>query len=173
MRSLSYFYNFQMQYSPPTIPLYWWSFYNTSTFVARTSARKRSTDMLMHYDKSRSLIYDFIETVLQRFGYFGNECLLKVICEVARAPLSEDFNASDEDTRQLHITDNDGHEIVDDYGRIIYHKLINAIFTPLYSNVNERYINAREAGQNGANCDETFGECPIVEQLFKRYTQFI
>ncbi|KAI8121884.1 hypothetical protein CVS40_7250 [Lucilia cuprina] len=109
-RSLGYFYNFQMQYPPPTIPVYWWSFYNTTTFAARRNARKRSTKMLLSYDKSRSLIYDFIETILQR---------------------------------------------------------------PLRSNVDDRYINARIAGENGANCDETFGKCPIVEQLFKRYTQYI
>lgn len=65
-RSLNYFYNFQIQYPPPTIPLYWWSFYNTTTFVARTGRRKRFKDSVMQFDKSRSLIYDFIATILER-----------------------------------------------------------------------------------------------------------
>ncbi|XP_037808481.1 uncharacterized protein LOC119601555 [Lucilia sericata] len=172
-KSLSYFYNFQMQYPPPTIPVYWWSLYNTSTFAARRNARKRSTEMLLSYDRSRSLIYDFMETILQRFGDFGGECLLKVICEVARAPLIEDMNASNEGSIQMHITDNDENGILDDNGRNIYHKLINLIFTPLRSNVDERYINARIAGETGANCGETFGKCPIVEKFFKRYTQYV
>ncbi|KNC21779.1 hypothetical protein FF38_03981 [Lucilia cuprina] len=128
-RSLGYFYNFQMQYPPPTIPVYWWSFYNTTTFAARRNARKRSTKMLLSYDKSRSLIYDFIETILQRFGDFSGECLLKIICEVARAPLSEDMYASKEGSMQIHITPNYETGVLDDYGRNIYHKLINLIFT--------------------------------------------
>lgn len=57
------FYNLQMQYTPPTIPVYWWSLYNTTTFAAR---KQRSMDMLLQHDNSRSRIYEFMETLLHR-----------------------------------------------------------------------------------------------------------
>ena len=65
-RSLSYFYNFQMQYVPPPIPLFWWSLYNTSTFPARKYAQKRSTARALQYDSSRVMLYKFIEAFLQK-----------------------------------------------------------------------------------------------------------
>lgn len=51
-----------MQYAPPTIPLYWWSIYNTSTFAAR----KQSIEKLMRFDTARDFIYEFIKTTLTR-----------------------------------------------------------------------------------------------------------
>lgn len=92
------------------------------------------------------------------------------------------------------MQDNDENEDINYYDRIIYHQVINAIFTwvsyfniifsksnhlllnscrPRHSNIDERYINARLAGHNGADCNETFGACPIIDKIFKNYIQTI
>lgn len=133
------------------------------------------------------------------FGQFGSECLLKAICEIARAPLTEVFGGQT-------VDDEDGHEytIEDDYGQNIYHALINAIFTWVYlikvfnlflskltrfysslflfgapilrphlANVEQRYWDARVAGSKGANCDELFAKCSAMNDWLKRFTRFI
>ncbi|XP_058988258.1 uncharacterized protein LOC109613498 [Musca domestica] len=160
MRSLNVFYNFQMQYTPPPIPLYWWSLYNTSTFVAR---KQRSIERLRQSDNSRSQFYDFMDAMFHRTDNSSGDCLLKVICELARAPLSEDVIQRQQDDLP---TADDG----DDYGRSIFHGLINTIFTPYFPNVSERYVDAAKAGANGAGCDELYGECSSIDEWLKRLT---
>ncbi|XP_059217790.1 uncharacterized protein LOC106088884 [Stomoxys calcitrans] len=156
MRSLSVFYNLQMQYSPPPVPLYWWSLYNTSTFAAR---KQRAVEMLQQKDNSRMLLYKYLETYFDSLANSSQECLLKAICEITRAPLTEE----DYDTNHEYTID-------DDNGRNIYHRLINAIFTPHLTNVDQLYLVAKEAGLRGANCQELYPKCPIVDELLERFT---
>lgn len=55
-----------------------------------------------------------------------SECLLNLICEMTRVPLSEGATHIYLD----HYSESEPeYAIADDYGRNIYHKLINAIFT--------------------------------------------
>ncbi|TMW48675.1 hypothetical protein DOY81_006264 [Sarcophaga bullata] len=173
-RSLSYFYNFQMQYVPPPIPLFWWSLYNTSTFPARKHTQKRSTTTELQYDSSRVMLYKFIEAFLQDSGVFDGECLLRIICEMSSAPLVEDFLLPEYNDQEIFHHNNIADHIVEDNGRNIYHALVNLIFIPpFYSNIDERYLTARNAGRNGANCSQTYGECKIVEQFFKQFVSYI
>uniref|UniRef100_A0A1I8PL67 Uncharacterized protein n=1 Tax=Stomoxys calcitrans TaxID=35570 RepID=A0A1I8PL67_STOCA len=104
MRSLSVLYNLQMQYTPPPVPLYWWSLYNTSTFAAR---KQRAVEMLQQKDNSRMLLYKYLETYFDR---------------------------------------------------------------PHLTNVDQLYLVAKEAGLRGANCQELYPKCPIVDELLERFT---
>lgn len=105
-RSLTNIFNLQMQYTPPRTPLYWWSFYNTTTFAARSV--EQEVPLQLPNDESRSFVYAVIEKILERWNDFnvkeihffnglnipphskgipGTECLLKLICIIAQQPL--------------------------------------------------------------------------------------
>uniref|UniRef100_A0A1A9WLQ2 Uncharacterized protein n=1 Tax=Glossina brevipalpis TaxID=37001 RepID=A0A1A9WLQ2_9MUSC len=63
-RSLRVFYNIQLQYVPPPDPIYWWSFLNSTTFESRYM---RSVHLQMPYDKSRSLVYEYLENIFRKY----------------------------------------------------------------------------------------------------------
>ncbi|XP_076237839.1 uncharacterized protein LOC143181348 [Calliopsis andreniformis] len=54
--------------------------WNSSYYIDEPYFRKRSLD--------RRLAYDVLVNKLESFGYSGEACLLKMICEVARHPLT-------------------------------------------------------------------------------------
>ena len=75
-RQLIYVHNFHLQYVPPPDPLYWWSFYNTTTFVARhkrfyhpevKGPLQLTNNENAYRDVSREFIYEVMETMLQRY----------------------------------------------------------------------------------------------------------
>ncbi|XP_075164447.1 uncharacterized protein LOC142237016 [Haematobia irritans] len=153
MRSLNVFCNLQMQYTPPPVPLYWWSLYNTTTFAAR---KQRSIESLKQLDNSRQQIYEFMESI------FDRKCLLKIICEISHIPMSEID----------HLNGGNRMHVDEDFGRSIYHRLINEIFTPNMANVGQHYLDAKAAGSSGENCGKLYPQCEFVDELLNRYTIF-
>lgn len=59
--SFWFFYNLQSQYIPTTIPLYWWSFWNTTTFVSTARQLRKGMHATLHRDDTRRWVYDTIE----------------------------------------------------------------------------------------------------------------
>lgn len=78
-RALNHLHNIQIQYKPPEVPLYWWSWYNTSIFPisdGHQRGRKRSPSTGDDY------LYQYLERL------FPDDCLKRWFCEMARIPLS-------------------------------------------------------------------------------------
>lgn len=60
-QSFWFFYNLQNQYIPTNIPIYWWSFWNTTTFVSTARQLRKGMQATLHRDDTRSWVYDAIE----------------------------------------------------------------------------------------------------------------
>ncbi|XP_030376320.1 uncharacterized protein LOC115625420 [Scaptodrosophila lebanonensis] len=132
-QSFWWFYVLQWVYTPTTIPLYWWSFWNTSTFVS--TAREWRMDLQTTLrDEARSWVYDIIETSLENLdsNKKGATCLLRAICEISRLPFDEHH---------------------------VFGELLNAILVPKLDNVSEKYLHARDAGRAGADCSRNYVSC--------------
>lgn len=65
-QSFWFFYNLQNQYIPTTIPIYWWSFWNTTSFVSTARELRRGMQATLHRDDTRSWFYDAIETGMEQ-----------------------------------------------------------------------------------------------------------
>ncbi|KAH8278412.1 hypothetical protein KR018_002870 [Drosophila ironensis] len=127
------FINYQAQYVPSPVPIYWWSYWNTSTFVSTAREGRKDVQQQLRQDETRLWLYDIIETGLERFGgHHGSVCLLRSICEMSQNP----FEHSN-----------------------IFSELLNAVLIPTLDNVPGKYLHARDAGKAGANCWKTFDDC--------------
>ncbi|XP_016952153.1 uncharacterized protein LOC108025971 [Drosophila biarmipes] len=127
------FVNYQAQYVPSPVPIYWWSFWNTSTFVTTTREWRQHVQSRLLQDETRMWLYDVVETGLERFGdRNAGSCLLKSICEIAQRPF-------------VHSN--------------IFGEVLNAALVPSLDNVPEKYLLARNAGKAGANCWKTYSDC--------------
>ncbi|XP_034112294.1 uncharacterized protein LOC132786268 [Drosophila nasuta] len=133
-QSFWFFYNVQNQWIPTTIPLYWWSFWNTTAFVSTARELRKGLQSTIHHDSTRTWLYDAIETGMEHLqgSESGTTCLLRSICEISQLPF-DDVN--------------------------IFSEILNAVLIPTMDNVAEKYINARDAGRAGADCIKTYNEC--------------
>ncbi|XP_030572166.1 uncharacterized protein LOC115770870 [Drosophila novamexicana] len=133
-QSFWFFYNFQNQYIPTTIPIYWWSFWNTTAFVSTARQLRKGMQATLHRDDTRSWVYDTIEAGMELLdgSERGASCLLRSICEISQLPF-EDSN--------------------------IFSEILNAVLIPTVDNVAEKYLNARDAGRGGADCLKTYSDC--------------
>ncbi|XP_032584047.1 uncharacterized protein LOC6574096 [Drosophila mojavensis] len=133
-QSFWFFYNLQSQYIPTTVPIFWWSFWNTTTFVSTARQLRKNMQATLHRDDTRSWVYDVIETGMAALdgSERGANCLLRSICEISQLPF-ENSN--------------------------IFSEIANAILIPTADNVAEKYINARDAGRAGADCHKTYKDC--------------
>ncbi|ALC47290.1 CG17784 [Drosophila busckii] len=129
-----FFYNLQNQYVPTTIPIYWWSFWNTTTFVSTARELRKDLQATLHRDETRSWLYDAIEIGMQQVAgsELGAVCLLRGICEISQLPF-ENSN--------------------------VFSEMLNALLIPTVHNVAEKYLNARDAGRAGADCLRTYKDC--------------
>ncbi|XP_017009079.2 uncharacterized protein [Drosophila takahashii] len=127
------FVNYQAQYVPSPIPIYWWSFWNTSSFVTTARDWRKSVQSGLFQDETRIWLYDVMEMGLERFGdRNAGACLLKSICEISQRPF-------------VHSS--------------IFGEILNTVLVPSLDNVPEKYLLARNAGKAGANCWKTYSDC--------------
>ncbi|XP_069696627.1 uncharacterized protein [Periplaneta americana] len=92
---------------------------------------------------NRGTSYQAVQNVMKRYGMEGRSCLLRSICEVAEAPI---------------------------YYNGLIGELLHVIFTPGYgSNMEERveweYHEARRRGEEGADCQMEYPQCPYGDGL--------
>lgn len=88
-RQMNCAWNFQAQYSPPTMPLYWWDKWDGRNLM---QARRMYDDFGTYVeDQSSKFVYLAIEMFLDRRGVNGRECLMKAFCENAQA--YDEFNS--------------------------------------------------------------------------------
>ncbi|XP_017046714.1 uncharacterized protein LOC108091844 [Drosophila ficusphila] len=133
LQSVWGFINYQAQYVPAPVPIYWWSFWNTSTFVTTAREWRKNAQSRIRQDETRIWLYDVVETGLERFGdRNAGACLLRSICEISQRPF-------------VHSS--------------IFSEILNAMLVPSLDNVPEKYLHARDAGKAGANCRKTFNDC--------------
>nr|ADD31624.1 RT06580p [Drosophila melanogaster] len=127
------FVNYQAQYVPSPVPIYWWSFWNTSTFLSTAREWRKGIRSRVFQDETRVWLYDVVETGLERLGdRNAGACLLKCICEISQRPF-------------MHNS--------------IFGEILNAVLVPSLDNVPEKYLHARNAGKAGANCRKTYSDC--------------
>ncbi|EDV34021.1 uncharacterized protein Dana_GF20749 [Drosophila ananassae] len=133
VESLWGFINYQAQYVPSPIPIYWWSFWNTSTFVSTARTWQKDIKIQLRRDGTRIWLYDIIETGLERFGgKHGGACLLRSICEISQRPFQHNN---------------------------MFGEILNAVLIPQIDNVPGKYLQARDAGNAGADCTKTYFDC--------------
>ncbi|XP_011191218.1 uncharacterized protein LOC105217754 [Zeugodacus cucurbitae] len=159
--SISHYYNIQSPHVPLPRPLYWWDFFNSSTFAARRQQRQltEATPVKLHpkikHDASREYIYEALEQIFQQHGIPGESCLLQAICEVSQLP----FHVP-------HIWRNDL--------RHLWHAMVNAILIPTVPNVDMKYLHASQAGRFGVDCQQAFSECPqTVNEWLRRVANMV
>ncbi|KAH8268703.1 hypothetical protein KR026_012158 [Drosophila bipectinata] len=143
VESLWGFINYQAQYVPSPIPIYWWSFWNTSTFVSTAREWHKDIKIQWRQDETRFWLYDIIETGLERIGgKHGSACLLRSICEICQRPFQHNN---------------------------MFGEILNAVLIPRIDNVPERYLQARDSGKAGADCRKTYYEC--TKELWCKLTK--
>ncbi|XP_017083954.2 uncharacterized protein LOC108116527 [Drosophila eugracilis] len=133
VQSLWGFINYQSQYTPSPVPIYWWSFWNTTAFVSTARDWRKDVQSRFIQDKTRIWLYDVVEMGLESLGDRNAvACLLKSICEVSQRPFMHNH---------------------------IFGEILNAMLVPSLDNVPEKYLHARNAGKAGANCSKTYSGC--------------
>ncbi|KAI8045590.1 uncharacterized protein LOC128253792 [Drosophila gunungcola] len=139
-QSFWWFFNLQGQWIPTTIPIYWWSFWNTSTFVSTAREWRKDVQMKLTHDEARTWVYNAIEVGMEQLdGAYGGVCLLRSICEISQKP----FQNSN-----------------------IFSEIVNAVLVPSLDNVAGKYLHARDAGRAGADCERTYSDCsPLLWTL--------
>ncbi|XP_016952245.1 uncharacterized protein LOC108026061 [Drosophila biarmipes] len=141
-QSFWWFVNVQGQWIPTTVPLYWWSFWNTTAFVSTAREWRKDMQAKVLHDEARSWVYNAIEIGMEQLdGAYGGVCLLRSICEIAQKP----FQNSN-----------------------IFSEIVNAVLVPSLDNVGIKYLHARDAGRGGADCERTYSDCnPLLWTLVK------
>ncbi|KAH8336414.1 hypothetical protein KR059_008418 [Drosophila kikkawai] len=141
-QSFWWFFNFQGQWIPTTIPIYWWSFWNTTAFVSTAREWRKDMKLKLTHDEARSWVYNAIEVGMEQLDKEkGATCLLRSICEISQKP----FQSSN-----------------------IFSEIVNAVLVPSLDNVAEKYLHARNAGRGGADCERTYSDCnPLLWILVK------
>ncbi|KAL5290484.1 hypothetical protein ACFFRR_010071 [Megaselia abdita] len=135
-RQLNCAWNFQAQYSPPTTPLYWWDKWDGRNLMQA----RRLYDEFGTYveDQSSRFVYLAIETLLDRRGSNGKECLMKAFCENAQS--------------------------YDEYNTVVS-VMIKRIFKPGDTD-DPLYVNAYKIGELGMDCERQFPKCPYGDGVF-------
>ncbi|XP_016987994.1 uncharacterized protein LOC108050709 [Drosophila rhopaloa] len=86
-QSFWWFFNLQGQWVPTTVPLYWWSFWNTTAFVSTAREWRKDMQLKLTHDEARTWVYNAIEVGMEQLdGVYGGVCLLRSICEIAQKP---------------------------------------------------------------------------------------
>ncbi|KAH8382376.1 hypothetical protein KR009_003229 [Drosophila setifemur] len=142
VQSFWLFFNFQGQWIPTPVPLYWWSFWNTTAFVSTAREWRKDMQVKLSYDEARTWVYNAIEIGMEQLdGKYGGVCLLRSICEISQNPFE---NAN------------------------IFSEIVNAVLVPTMDNVAGKYLHARNAGRGGADCERTYSDCsPLLWTLVK------
>ncbi|XP_026836695.1 uncharacterized protein LOC6554838 isoform X2 [Drosophila erecta] len=65
-QSFWWFINVQGQWIPTTIPLYWWSFWNTTTFVSTAREWRKDMQSKVLHDEARTWVYNAIEVGMEQ-----------------------------------------------------------------------------------------------------------
>lgn len=60
------FINYQAQYMPTPVPIFWWTFWNTSTFVSTARQWRKEVQQVLLQDETRAWLYDVVENGLER-----------------------------------------------------------------------------------------------------------
>lgn len=97
-------------------------------------------------------MYNLIETIMNRRGIDGKECLLKSICEAAHSPI-EKFSVFDE---ILHLLLTYVEELIK-FGR--YWSSSFSVYRPNSNEVDSDYVHAMEAGKYGVDCSDIYRKC--------------
>ncbi|XP_022209947.2 uncharacterized protein LOC111065826 [Drosophila obscura] len=127
------FVNYQNQFTPAPVPIYWWSFWNTSAFQSVPREYRQDMQTQLRHDETRTWLYDVIETGLEQLdGVNGGVCLLRSICEISQRP----FQQSN-----------------------LFSEILNAVLVPPLDNVAGKYLLARDGGRAGADCRRTYSDC--------------
>ncbi|XP_017047240.1 uncharacterized protein LOC108092218 [Drosophila ficusphila] len=139
-QSFWWFVNVQGQWIPTTVPLYWWSFWNTTAFVSTAREWRKDMQSKVLYDDARTWVYNAIEVGMEQFdNEFGGVCLLRSICEISQKPFQNNN---------------------------IFSEIINSVLVPSLDNVAGKYLHARDAGRGGADCERTYSDCsPLLWTL--------
>ncbi|XP_017083980.2 uncharacterized protein LOC108116554 [Drosophila eugracilis] len=139
-QSFWWFFNVQGQWVPTTIPLYWWSFWNTTAFVSTAREWRKDMQSKVFHDEARTWVYNAIELGMEQLdGANGGVCLLRSICEISQKP----FQSSN-----------------------IFSEIVNSVMVPSLDNVASKYLHARDAGLGGADCERTYSDCnPLLWTL--------
>ncbi|XP_037942801.1 uncharacterized protein LOC119675667 [Teleopsis dalmanni] len=111
-RSMGNYLGFHFQFPEITRPIYWWDFFNSTTFAARQFSWQvpllhNSVTKLLKRDESREYIYKFIQNIFEHRGLNGEQCLYQLICEIGKRPFAVDKTHNPTQ---------------------IYHEFLNAIF---------------------------------------------
>lgn len=160
-RSLNHYYNLQIQYPALPRPLYWWNFFNSSTFAARRQQRQQidATQIKpgshIKHDASREFIYKGVEKIFEQQGLSGESCLQQAICEISQVP--------------FHVP-----RIWRNDLRHLWQAIINAVLIPTVPNVDMKYLHASQAGRFGVDCQQTFNQCPQrVNEWLRRVANMV
>ncbi|XP_058816475.1 uncharacterized protein LOC131679748 [Topomyia yanbarensis] len=130
-RQINMIYNFQANYNIPA---------NIIWPVPSNIFKVRGNND--YVDQSRGQLYRLLEKMIDELGSNGRECVLRAICEVAEAPLS-------------------------DNGMI--GEIIDVVFTPYDSDeIDEAYRQAKANGSNGADCVQLYRDCPFGHGLLEK-----
>ncbi|KAH8362999.1 hypothetical protein KR084_004204 [Drosophila pseudotakahashii] len=141
-QSFWWFINVQGQWIPNGVPIYWWSFWNTTAFVSTAREWRKDMQSKVLHDEARTWVYNAIEVGMEQLdGAYGGVCLLRGICEISQKP----FQNSN-----------------------IFSEIVNSVLVPNLDNVASKYLHARNAGRGGADCERTFSDCnPLLWTLVK------
>ncbi|GAB0091547.1 uncharacterized protein DMENIID0001_064020 [Sergentomyia squamirostris] len=118
------------------------------TTLEGINSRKAKRDFLDNpdlyaVDESRKVVYFMLEGIKNWMGKNGRQCLLRTICEVSQSPL----------------TDSSG----------IFGELIDSIFIPGTSRVDDHYHDAQSAGESGVDCRKMYRHCPIGDGFLDEF----
>uniref|UniRef100_A0A1B0CSF0 Putative conserved secreted protein n=1 Tax=Lutzomyia longipalpis TaxID=7200 RepID=A0A1B0CSF0_LUTLO len=129
-RSLGCAYNLQGQFRLPN-EIVW----SPATFEGLSRKFKRNeTPQGAMVDETREFIYNILVRSKSINGKNGKDCLLRTICEVSQSPLNHHNG--------------------------IFGEIIDTIFIPGTSRVDECYHEAQMAGISGMDCRHLYKNCP-------------
>lgn len=133
-QNINNLYAWSVGFNMPTVAKDW--FKKFDGFTSRRN--RRNTNEIG--DSTRQKFYQFVEKELERLGRSGRDCLLRVICETAEAPIRHNG---------------------------LIGELAYVLFTPGDDEaVDHEYKLARRAGLYAADCMELYQGCPKGHGLF-------
>ncbi|XP_054732837.1 uncharacterized protein LOC129240838 [Anastrepha obliqua] len=135
-------------YSIPSSPLYPWDKWE-DTF-ARQTRRLHDNPLgfdnyIYESDDSRLFVYTVLETLMNRRGVNGHQCLLRSICQNAQVG--------------QHVG--------------VLSELLDVVLTPGMEDLDKSYRVAREAGAGDADCLKLYSECPAGVNLLDSYLDYL